>query len=193
MEDRRQKIIDSAKSIFSEKGFSGAGLREIAENAEVSTGNIYNYFKNKEEIFNACLDPAALIENFPDFSTLINDHFPDNLNTILRAINTVVEDNIEEYRLLFIDIIELGGRNTNRLIESLLNIGKIVFDKGVQDKFVGKTIRELDYEFLNRVFVISTVTYFLVSKILPAARDDRYSSEEVAAQLSDIIIKGIAL
>ena len=193
MEDRRQKIINTAKSIFSEKGFSGTGLREIAMGAGVSTGNIYNYFKNKDEIFDACLDPATVMESFPDFSTLINDHFPHNLHTIIESMNRVVEDNLEEYRLIFFDIIERGGKNTNLLIESLVNLGKIVFDQGVKDKFVGKTIRHLDYEFLNRVFLITTVTYFLLSKILPAAGDPRYNEKEVAAQISDIIIKGIAL
>lgn len=191
MENRKQHIIDKAKTIFSEKGFSGTGLREIAEKAGVSTGNIYNYFKNKEEIFNACLNPTTLLESFPDFSSLVDAQFPESLDTIILTMNKVVEDNIEEYRLLFIDLIELGGANTNLLIQSLLNYGKIIFDKSVKDTFVGKSIRPLDYDFFNRVFVISTVSYFLISKILPAAKDERYNDEEAARLLADVIIRGV--
>ncbi len=191
MEDRRQHIIDKAKTIFSEKGFSGTGLREIAEKAGVSTGNIYNYFKNKEEIFNACLNPATLLDSFPDFSSLIDAKFPESLDTIILTMNQVVEQNIEEYRLLFIDLIELGGTNTNLLLQSLLDYGKIIFDQRVKDSFVGQSIRSLDYDFFNRVFVISTVSYFLISKILPAAKDDRYNDKEAARLLADVIIRGV--
>ena len=49
----RQAILDAAKDIFLEKGFHGASLRSIAERIGYSAGNIYLYFKDKDEIFHA--------------------------------------------------------------------------------------------------------------------------------------------
>lgn len=44
-------ILLSAKKEFLEKGFRGASLRNIAKQAGVTTGAIYGYFKDKDEIF----------------------------------------------------------------------------------------------------------------------------------------------
>ncbi|MCA1063773.1 TetR/AcrR family transcriptional regulator [Rossellomorea sp. AcN35-11] len=50
-EDKKQQtqlnIMESAKKIFSEKGFQQASMAEIARDAEVGTGTIYNYFPSK--------------------------------------------------------------------------------------------------------------------------------------------------
>jgi AcrR family transcriptional regulator len=43
----RDKIIDAALAVFSEIGFQGATIREIAQRAEVSQGLIHHHFKDK--------------------------------------------------------------------------------------------------------------------------------------------------
>ena len=50
-ERRRQQIMVAAKRVFSEKGFSKTTMEDIAREAELSTGTLYLYFKNKEELF----------------------------------------------------------------------------------------------------------------------------------------------
>ena len=52
-EEMRQLILEAAQSIFLEKGFRGASLRNIADRIGYSAGNIYLYFKDKDEIFHA--------------------------------------------------------------------------------------------------------------------------------------------
>ena len=50
--DKKQKIIKSGlKSNFSEKGYYNTTTVEIAKIAGVSTGIIYNYFKDKKTYF----------------------------------------------------------------------------------------------------------------------------------------------
>ena len=50
-ERRRQQIIVAAKRIFSAKGFNKSTMEDIAEEAEISPGTIYIYFKNKDELY----------------------------------------------------------------------------------------------------------------------------------------------
>ena len=47
-EQRRNDIIDAAESIFFSKGIENATMDEIAEEAELSKGTLYLYFKSKE-------------------------------------------------------------------------------------------------------------------------------------------------
>lgn len=49
-EQRRNQIIEAARTIFSAKGFNSATMEEIAAQAELSPGTLYLYFKNKEEL-----------------------------------------------------------------------------------------------------------------------------------------------
>ena len=49
-ERRRQQITVAAKKVFSDKGFNRATMDDIANEAELSPGTLYLYFKNKEEL-----------------------------------------------------------------------------------------------------------------------------------------------
>ena len=49
-EDRRRAIIDAAVEVFAKKGFFGARVSEIAEQAQVADGTIYLYFKSKDDL-----------------------------------------------------------------------------------------------------------------------------------------------
>ena len=48
---RRESIIQAAIEVFSKKGFQAATISEIAQRAGVAEGSIYQYFKNKEDLF----------------------------------------------------------------------------------------------------------------------------------------------
>ncbi len=48
---KRGRIRDAAKQVFSDKGISGASVREIATAAGYTTGAIYTYFATKEELY----------------------------------------------------------------------------------------------------------------------------------------------
>jgi len=48
---RKTQILDAAKKIFLAKGFSGTTIEEIARAAEISSGTIYLYFKNKDDLY----------------------------------------------------------------------------------------------------------------------------------------------
>ncbi len=49
--ERKQSIIQAAIEVFGEKNFANSRISEIAEKANVAEGTIYQYFKNKEDLF----------------------------------------------------------------------------------------------------------------------------------------------
>ncbi|MBI9084321.1 MAG: TetR/AcrR family transcriptional regulator [Desulfobacterales bacterium] len=50
-ERRRQQIMVAAKRVFSAKGFTKSTMEDIAQEAELSPGTLYLYFKNKDELY----------------------------------------------------------------------------------------------------------------------------------------------
>jgi len=47
------EIIESAMTVFGEKGFDGASMDEIAERAQFTKRTVYQYFESKDELFYA--------------------------------------------------------------------------------------------------------------------------------------------
>ena len=50
-EHRRNTILDAAETVFFSKGLNLATMDEVAEQAELSKGTIYLYFKSRDELF----------------------------------------------------------------------------------------------------------------------------------------------
>lgn len=51
MNHTKQAIYEAAVDIFSQSGYTGAAMEEIAERAGVAKGTLYYHFKSKEELF----------------------------------------------------------------------------------------------------------------------------------------------
>ncbi len=60
----REKILASAKSLFTEKGYEGATIRDIAAAAGMSTGAVFASFTDKSDLFNEIIgaDRESLFE-----------------------------------------------------------------------------------------------------------------------------------
>jgi AcrR family transcriptional regulator len=56
IERRRTEIIEAAFQVFSTRGYSAAGIADIAELLGMGHGTFYRYFKNKRDILDAVVD-----------------------------------------------------------------------------------------------------------------------------------------
>lgn len=52
----KEKIFDVSIDLFSKNGFNDTAVREIAKQAGIREGSIYNHYKNKEAILDAIID-----------------------------------------------------------------------------------------------------------------------------------------
>ncbi len=60
---RRNIIIEAAEKLILTKGYDNTTMDEIAEESEFSKGSLYNYFKNKDEIYLAIATNAYELIN----------------------------------------------------------------------------------------------------------------------------------
>ena len=58
--DKRKRLVESANSLFYEQGVHPTTLAEVAVRAEVPLGNVYYYFKTKEELIAAVVDSRTV-------------------------------------------------------------------------------------------------------------------------------------
>lgn len=55
----RNGLTRAAEELFFEKGYLGVSMRAVAAKSGVGLSNIYNYFKSKDALFRAVVEPAA--------------------------------------------------------------------------------------------------------------------------------------
>jgi AcrR family transcriptional regulator len=55
----RLAILDAAREVFGEMGFEAATVRDIIRRTNLSVGAFYNYYRSKEEVFDALSDDGA--------------------------------------------------------------------------------------------------------------------------------------
>jgi AcrR family transcriptional regulator len=55
----RQTILDAAREVFGQMGYEQATVRDIIRRTGLSIGAFYNYFRSKEEVFEALADDGA--------------------------------------------------------------------------------------------------------------------------------------
>lgn len=64
--DKRRRILDAAVRVFAERGFYHARVSEVAAEAGVAGGTIYNYFKSKDDLLISLFEDrmAAILADF---------------------------------------------------------------------------------------------------------------------------------
>ncbi|OPY73007.1 MAG: HTH-type transcriptional repressor Bm3R1 [Syntrophorhabdus sp. PtaU1.Bin058] len=129
--DSKSSILDAALKAFSEHGYSGANMRTIAGNANISVGGLYLYFKSKEAL---CL--SLMKERLEELSSKTERIVKDTYNPA-EAIEKFISINLD-YTKEHREIILTQGRDKGFTFGA--DVKKRFFRQ--QRKFVEKIIRE---------------------------------------------------
>ncbi len=85
-DEQRDRIVESAKQEFLENGFENSSMRRIALRSKMTVGNLYRYFRNKDELNQFIVNPAftainALVRSLTDNQVDMNsDQFTLNVS-----------------------------------------------------------------------------------------------------------------
>lgn len=58
--NNRRAILNAAREVFSELGYGAASVRDIIRRTGLASGTFYNYYRSKEEVFEALLDDVTM-------------------------------------------------------------------------------------------------------------------------------------
>lgn len=116
-ERSRGLILEAALQLFSKQGYRGTSIREIAEAAGLSTGNVYHHFPDKETLFRTLLDQyweAIDTPEFPFNKALAAGAFPDDLEALAEAARESVTAYRRHVALIYVDVVEFDGTHIRK-------------------------------------------------------------------------------
>jgi AcrR family transcriptional regulator len=178
------KIGRAARQLFTRQGFHGTTVREIAQAAGVSMGKLYLYYPTKEDIFidlvhqmGQRMDVLRQRELLP----LMQSPDPESLKKLGMAIGRIVSENLDYWRLMYIDVVEFRHKHFihsyREIAGGLRNFATAMFQKSPipfpDDVNPGFAYANLYLQF---------VTYFLVENLFGAKRHLGVSDEEAVEQ-----------
>lgn len=121
-ERSRETILRAALKLFSTVGYHGTTVRDIAQAAKVSTGNVYHQFSDKESIFRELLDEyfeQVASPEYPMNQALAAGAFPNDMAALARA----ARDSVAKYRpyvaLIYVDVVEFDGSHIRRFYSEI--------------------------------------------------------------------------
>lgn len=144
-EEIREKILASAIAQFKENGYGGASMRQIAQNAGVSLGNVYRYFESKEDLFNAIVGPIH--KGFMSFMHGIDELVKTDVKSE-KTTGTVYSSNIDEIYEIKDKIFEICAEHYTELL--------ILMDRSTGTKY--ETTKQLLTNLLDKILKSQFVT-----------------------------------
>jgi len=67
--NRREQILEAAARVFPQKGYQETTIQQIAQDAEISSSAIYQYFNSKEELFLALTERISFLDFLEDITS----------------------------------------------------------------------------------------------------------------------------
>jgi len=194
----RHFVIEKAREVFEQKGYTNTTIEDIARSSDISKPTLYNYFSGKDDIFrsvvelsNSEMDELILpIVNGPE-------SFPKKLKKLTYEFLNHVNKNRGILKIAFheshmfieaIDNDSFGG--LERLLESTerrVNTIKEFFNEGRQK---GHIIEEIPVE-LIAVFYVGILGEFSLGYILGKEGMANIDLKTLTDYITSILAKGI--
>jgi len=197
---RREQILATAVSLFSQRGFKGTTTKEIARAAGVSEAMVFRHFENKDALYQAILDTKDCVDGVRRFPWDENESLKKAMadkddiavfyNIALDALNKHHKD-VAFMRLLFYSALEeheLAERFFHDFIEQVYEfIGGYIESRQREG-----AIRDLNPRVAVRSFLGMLIHHSLNNILWDKRRRILDISNEDAAQnFAEILLAGI--
>ena len=194
LETRKKLILNTAKDLFTEKGFSNVTLEDIARAIEFSKGTIYTHFNSKEEIYALILlNQLNILLTYLKEAVKTCKNTTDCIRSCLDAYIKFYRKNREYFQLLFfIDLMSDQYRIPKDLLKEI-QLQKIaclielqnVIKKGMASKEIRK----------NHPFIqIALVLWGMTNGIIHLAESHQIKMDDLDRLINvgfEIVINGL--
>ena len=194
--DKKMSDIETvAKDLFIEQGFHKTSMREISKKTKVSLGNLYNYYKTKEAIFESIINRyLAEIDSklMKIFSEIEEPLEPASLRKMGESVGGLVNENYDFWLLMYIDVLEFRNQHFRKMFEGLTERFRSVFNEKFDQAVANGDLRTgVDPAVAFTAAYMQFFNYFLVEKLFGGNLHFGLSEEQALNSLTKIFSYGV--
>lgn len=187
-EQTRAAIIAAAHQLIVTQGFHGTSMRQIAQQAGIALGGIYNHFSGKEDIFRAVfMENHPFLEMIPAIEAAQGDTIEDIVRDAATLMLAAIHRKPDFLNLMFIEIVEFKNVHSREMFE-------MAFPRGIQivQRLTEREgqLRNIPLPMLIRAFMGMFFSYHLAEVILGDVAPPEFKENAIEHQV-DIFLHGI--
>lgn len=193
-EARPQEILNSAMTVFAEKGFAAARMDDVARRAGVSKGTLYLYFPSKDELFKSLVREAigGTLAQVTAYAEAYQGSARELLVLVLRTIGTVMRTSD---RIVLPKIILAEAGNFPELVRfyrfEIIEKGIGLFRGIVARGIAQREFREVAPEHAARLCVAPLLLGALWRATFAAFDPEPYDIEALVETHIDVLLRGL--
>jgi len=187
--ETRERVLDSAESVFAEAGFGGARIKEISRRAGVTSAMVHYYFQTKEELYRAVLDRMVA-----DLVHLVSTIAPapiDPVPKLKRFFYGFFDYAARHRNFARLTSMEMGHDNIEYALElfarhfkPLYALAKGFLQKGIKQG----AFQPIDPDHLLSAIYGMTISYFSDSPFIEVLSGRKVGSQATVAQRRDLLM-----
>ena len=187
--------MKAARELFIKRGFHATSMRDIALGAGTSLGNLYNYYRTKEDILESIIGRYQKVIDArlrSIFEEVEEPFHPESLKRFGRMVKELVSAHSDFWLLMYIDVLEFENRHFRKMFDGLA--------KNLRRRFAPYFERLREEDALHdgvdpavgfTAAYMQFFNYFLVEKLFGGNRHLGMSDDRVITTLTDIFVRGV--
>ncbi len=191
MKQTKEKLLQAALEMISERGYLGATTRQIASRAGVTEVTLFRHFPSKEKLFEEVLKKYSFLPALREMLPGAEARAPrEVLRELALQYLKVLQLRKKVVRIMLSEI-ALYPDKLKRVYNSFLNEMIKTLSGYFQSLQGSGRLRAVNPERASRAFLGMLFSFFLTEEVIRGRRLKRETLEEVVSEFVDIFLKGV--
>jgi TetR/AcrR family transcriptional regulator, fatty acid metabolism regulator protein len=189
--EKQGVIFDSALKIIKEKGFHRARIADIAEEAGISYGLVYHYFKNKEDLFNEILNQWwARLYHLLETIKKNNDDFHGKLKGVILYFLDTYQRKPDLIHIFITQISRSSDNLTKPRLDHFKTFFRLTEDLLVQGQKTKILRADVESRYLTYIFLGALDTFLSVMVLGEESLKSDRQKEKIADSILEVFLNG---
>jgi len=185
----RSAIEDAALELFMKQGYHATSMRQIADQAGLALGGIYNHFSGKEDIFAAIIiDKHPYKQVLPLILAAKGETAEELIRNAAHTLVTELGNRPELLKLIFIELVEFNGKHVSKLINEIAPKLLPMFEHLVR---VRRNLRNLPPPILVRSFLGMFFSFYITELFIRGSVIHKLMPKNSFDLFVDIYLHGV--
>ncbi len=188
--ERKMQIITAAANLFAEKGFHRTTTRDIADEADISEGTLYNYFDSKDDLL---LDIMDMLDDLPSEADQLDQVASQDAREFLIKMMKGRREMTDQYHPMLQSVLSeimVNPELRQRYYDEQISPGIILISRHLQELLDKGQFRMINVPYTARMLVALMLGLYVLEVLGDPLIQSQW--DELSQVIASIFVDGAA-